>query len=99
MANYGADKKPIKKKKKAAKAKDTRKIKKNVRDMRAGKQQPRQSKSDSGPAINRIVAEGGWGWGSASIDAQAASQSNPTLSGPRAVRPTPGKDAEKPRRP
>ena len=30
MANYGADKKPIKKKKKAAKAKDTRKIKKNV---------------------------------------------------------------------
>ena len=32
MANYGADKKPIKKKKKAAKAKDTRKINKNVRD-------------------------------------------------------------------
>ena len=86
MANYGADKKPAKKKKKVARAK---------RAARPGKKQVR---SDSGPAINRIVAEGGWGWGGASADAEVANQSTPTLGGGKVPRP-PIKQQDKPKRP
>tara|TARA_Y100000296_G_scaffold83934_1_gene116024 strand:- start:446 stop:676 length:231 start_codon:yes stop_codon:yes gene_type:complete len=63
--------KPVKKKKKAIESKE-RKVKKQTFELDAS-----QKPSYEGPAINRLVADGGWGWGGAVKSTEPISRPTP----------------------
>lgn len=71
--------KPVKKKKKTVETKE-RKVKKQTFEVGGGQ----KASTYAGPAINRLVADGGWGWGGGDPHStESISRPTPPVAPPR----------------